>query len=585
MRGTLHNETRNPPLIFPRFAERRKAAILRRMAGELRGRTAESANALREVFRNPGLRRLELAWVGSVTGDWSFAVALAVYAYDSGGAAAVGLVGLIRFLPAAAAAPFSALLGDRLPRRRVMLLADLVRAAAIAGATAAAIVDAPAGAVYALAGLTSVVSTAFLPAQAALLPSLARTPQELTAANVASSTIEGVGSFAGPAVGGLLLAATGTSTVFSVTAGTFLWSALMVRGIPAAGDARGSGAGQELVAEALAGFRAIAVESRLRLLVGLYGAQTLVAGALNVLIVVSALELLDLGESGVGWLNSAVGAGGLVGAAAVLALTARRRLAADFRLGLVLWGAPIALIGVWPEQATTLLFLGLVGVGNTLVDVAGVTLLQRAVADEVLARVFGVLESLVVGTLGLGAVLAPILVEGLGVRGALVATGALLPVLAVLAWRRLNAVDAAVAAPEERLSLLRAVPLFAPLSPAALEHLASSLVPVHAEAGDRIVQEGEPGDRFYILRDGEADVLAAGRQIGTLEPGGYFGEIALLRSVPRTATVRATTVAELYALERDEFIATVTGHPASAEAADAVVAARLGRVRPGMASI
>jgi Cyclic nucleotide-binding domain/Major Facilitator Superfamily len=555
------------------------------MAGELRGRTAESAHALREVFRNPGLRRLELAWVGSVAGEWSFAVALAVYAYDSGGAAAVGLVGLIRFLPAAVAAPFAALLGDLLPRRRVMLLADLARAAAMAGAAAAAMVDAPAGTVYALAGLTSLVSTAFQPAQAALLPSLARTPQELTAANVASGTIESVGSFVGPALGGLLLVATGTSTVFAATAWTFLWSALLVSGIRAERDARPRGPGHALLEEVLAGFQAIASESRLRLLVGLYGAQTLVAGALNVLIVVCALELLDLGESGVGWLNSAVGAGGLFGAAAALALIGRRRLAADFRLGLVLWGAPIALIGLWPEPAAVLLFLGLVGVGNTIVDVAGVTLLQRTVADEVLARVFGVLEGLVVGTIGLGAVLAPLLVEGVGIRGALVATGALLPVLALLAWRSLTALDAAVAPPEEQLAVLRAVPLFAPLPPATLEHLAASLSPVHAAAGETIVRERERGDRFYILKEGRADVFTRGRRIATLEPGGYFGEIALLRSVPRTATVRAKTEAELYALEQDEFIAAVTGHPASADAADAVIGARLGGLRPGMASV
>ncbi|MGH3033415.1 MAG: hypothetical protein ACRDON_02520, partial [Gaiellaceae bacterium] len=150
------------------------------MAGELRGRTVESAHALREVFRNPGLRRLELAWASSITGEWASAVALGVFAYRSGGAAAVGLVGVIRFIPAAVAAPFAALLGDRFRRERVMLVADMTRAVAMAGAAAAVLLDTPAGLVYALAGLVSLVSTAFLPAQAALLPSLARTPEELT---------------------------------------------------------------------------------------------------------------------------------------------------------------------------------------------------------------------------------------------------------------------------------------------------------------------------------------------------------------------------------------------------------------------
>ncbi len=552
----------------------------------LRERLAESLRAFRGVFGNRNLRRLELAWAGSITGEWAAAIALGVFAYRSGGAAAVGLVGVIRFIPSAVAAPFTALLADRYPRERVMLAADILRCAAMAGAAAAALTGAPAGVVYALVGFVSVASTAFQPAQAALLPSLARTPDELTAANVASSTIESVGSFAGPALGGLLLAATETEVVFAVTAGLFLWSALQIAGIRADGrDEVEPAPRQSFAQEAAAGFRVIVEERRLRLLVGLYTAQTLVAGALNVLIVVSAIELLGLGESGVGYLNSAVGIGGLVGAAAALMLVGRRRLAADFGAGLVLWGLPIAAIALWPEPAAAFLLLGVVGVGNTIVDVAGLTLLQRAVRDEVLARFFGVLESLVVGTIGLGAILAPLLIESFGVRGALLATGALLPLLALLAWRSLAAIDAETAPPGEELVLLSRVPLFAPLPASTLEHLARSLAPLHVAAGTEVFRQGEPGDRFYIVRDGDVEVVADGRVLATLGPGGYFGEIALLRPVSRTATARARQKTDLLALDRDEFIGAVTGHPASAEAADAVIGARLGSVRTGLASL
>lgn len=547
----------------------------------------DSLRALHDVFRNPSLRRLELAWVGSVAGDWSSAVALGVFAYQSGGTAAVGLVGAIRFLPSAAVAPFAAILGDRYRRERVMVSSDLARALAMGTAAFLVLVDGPAGVVYGLAGLVSVVSTAFQPAQAALLPSLARSPGELTAANVASSTTESVGSFAGPALGGLLLAATGPGVVFAVTAGTFAWSALLVSQIRASGPGRPDEAEARpgLGKEALAGFRAIAHEARLRLLVGLYAAQTLVAGALNVLVVVCALDLLEMGESGVGFLNSAVGVGGLAGAGVALALVGRRRLGVGLGCGLVLWGAPIALIGVWPEQAVALILLAVVGVGNTIVDVAGLTLLQRAVPDEVLARVFGVLESLVVGTIGLGAIAAPLLVGALGIPGALVATGAVLPILAALTWRRLAAIDAAAAVPEERLDLLRRIPIFAPLPAPVIEHLAGSLEPASVGAGAVVFRQGEPGEGFFVVAAGEVDVVADGRALATVGAGGYFGEIALLRDVPRTATVRARTATELFELDRDEFITAVTGHPASAEAADAVIAARLGRLRPGMASL
>lgn len=562
-----------------------KPAILRYVRGLLRERLGESAAAFAEVFRNPGLRRVELAWAGSVAGDWAYAVALAVYAYEAGGAAAVGLVGLIRFVPAAVAAPFAGIIADRFRRERVMLAADLVRAVALAAAAVAVFADAPPALVYVLAAVVSVVAMAFRPAQAAVLPSLARSPDELTAANVASTTIESVGSFAGPALGGFLLAATDAGVVFAVTAGTFLWSAALVSRISTKAREPRPPAGPGLLAEATAGFRAITSDSPLRVLTLLFSAQTLVAGALNVLIVVLALELLDVGNAGVGWLNAAVGAGGIAGAALALALVGRRRLAGDFGLGLILWGAPIALIAVFPDLVPALVLLAVVGVGNTIADIAGLTLLQRAIPDEVLARAFGVLESLWVGTIGLGAVLVPPLIAALGERGALLATGALLPVLAALYWRRLAAIDKEAPPATRELALLRAIPLFAPLPVPTIEHLARSLVPVRVEAGQAVLRQGEAGDRFFVIGSGRATITADGRSLRTLEAGDHFGEIALLRDVPRTASVTAQTELELYALERDEFVAAVTGHSASAEAADAVIGARLGSLRAGMASV
>jgi MFS family permease len=549
-----------------------------------RERLAESWQAFRAVFANPDLRRIELALTGSVTGEWAYAIALAVFAFDRGGAAAVGLVGLIRFAPAALAAPFAAVLGDRFDRGRVMVVSDILRALAMAAAGATALADGPAGVVYALAGFVAVVSTAFRPAQAAILPSLARSPEELTAANVASTTIESVGSFVGPALGGLLLAATSAGVVFLATAATFVWSALLLAFVSPTGTPERQGV-PNLREEALAGFKTIAEQPRLRLIVSLYGAQTLVNGALNVLIVVAALDLLDLGQSGPGFLNSAVGVGGLLGVVVALALVGRRRLAADFGLGLVLWGIPIALIGVWPHEAGALVLLAVLGIGNTLIDVAALTLLQRAAPDEVLARVFGVIEFVLIGAMGMGAILAPALISALGIRGALIVTGALLPALAVLAWPRLNRIDSEVAVPVRELGLLRGLDIFAPLPPATIEHLAGSLRARRAEAGEQIIREGEAGDLFYVVGSGEVDVTQDDRSLGTLGPGDSFGEIALLRPVPRTATVVARGEVELYTLDRDEFVAAVTGHPESRDAADAVIGARLGSLRAGMASI
>ena len=380
---------------------------------------------------------------------YGYAVALSVFAYHAGGATAVGLLMLVRMLSSAVVAPFSSVLGDRHNRARVMISTDLIRAAALAGAGVAALAHAPAIAIYALAVLVAIVSTAFHPAQAALTPSLARTPEELTAANAVGSTIESVGTFAGPALGGLLLAATSIGVVFIVMAALFLWSAFFVLRIRTeAAPAPASGAEHPpFLHQATAGIRTIVKEPNVRVIVGLYGCQTLVAGALRVFIVVMAFRLLDTGNAGVGFLNSATGIGGLLGAFATIIIVGRSRLATDFGVGVVLWGLPIALIGIWPNEWLALIMLGVVGVANTIVDVAAFTLLQRAVPDEVLARVFGVLQSVLLGTIGIGSVLASGLVSVFGARTTLVVAGAFLPAVALLTYRRLVAIDRAATGP------------------------------------------------------------------------------------------------------------------------------------------
>ncbi len=554
------------------------------MLGSFRERLRESLNAFRAVFTNPALRRIELAWAAAITAYWAFIVALAVFAYNEGGAAAVGLVGLIRVLPAFIAAPFASVLGDRYPRERVLFVVSLVRALLMGTTAAVLFAGASPWVVYALSGAVALTASTLRPVQSALLPQAARTPEELTAANLVLTTVESSGIFLGPAIGGLLLAATDAQTVFAAAAVSFLAGALLLVGLDLqAPSERKAGAG--LGREFFAGFGAIAADRNLRLIIGLYGVQTLIAGALNVLIVVTALELLDLGDSGVGFLNSAVGVGGLFGAVAAFALVGRQRLASDFAFGLVLWGLPIALIGVYPHPPVALILLGIVGVGNTVVDVAAITLLQRTVPDEVLTRVFGVVQSVFVGTLGLGAIIAPLAISAVGIRWALVGTGALLPLVAALLWRRITALDAEALAPAHELALLRQIPIFKPLPAGTIDQLASSLAALHASAGSEIIRQGDHGDRFYVVASGELEVTTDGAHVSNLGTGDYFGEIALLRDVPRTATVRAKTDVDLFALDRDEFLSAVTGHAESAEAANAIVSSRLSGLRPGVASV
>jgi MFS family permease len=531
---------------------------------------------MREVYRNHGLRRLQLAWAGSIIGTWAFSVALAVYAYRHGGASAVGLVALIRWLPAAFTSPFTGVLGDRYPRVPVMIGSDLLRAATLGGMTACVLAHAPPASVYTLVGATSVISTAFRPAQAALLPSLARTPEELTAANVSSSTLESLGFCAGPALGGVLLAVSSTWVVFAVTGATFLWSALLLAGLLSTDEPPLRHEPRPIVHEAVEGFRTIAHDGRLQLVIGLFSAQTLVNGAMNVLLAVSALELLKLGAGGVGYLNSAVGIGGLVGAIFSLLLVGRRRLAGMFGLAVAGTGGPLIFIAPHPSTAIALVAFALIGLANIIEDVAGFTLLQRTTPAEVLARVFGVVHSLFFATVAVGAILAPQLIHAIGVRWSLVAVGAVLPLLTLGTRIPLVRLDDSALDHDRELQLLRAISIFSPLSAPVLEGLAARLFPIRVPAGEQIIRQGDPGDRFYIVASGEVEVSIDGRPQAAHGPGEHFGEIALLRDVPRTATVTAKTDVELFALERDDFLAAVTGHSGSSEAAEAVVGARLG---------
>jgi MFS family permease len=535
----------------------------------VRGRVGEATGALVRSFRNPGLRRLQLAWLGSVLGHWGYLVALSVYAYDQGGAGAVGLIWVLRLVPAAVLSPVLATFADRYRRERVMVVADLTRAVLMGIAAALMATDGPAAAVYGVTIAATIAGVVFRPAQAALLPRLARDPAELTAANVASSTIESVASFAGPAIGGLLLAATSAEVVFALNGATFVWSAALVLGIHAPRVETEHRERPSFVHELTGGVGAILGNRHVAVVTGLYTAQTLVAGAMNVLVVVAAFQLLDTGDAGVGYLTGMIGIGGIIGGFAALVLATRGRLAADFGIGLVLFGLPLALVAL-ADVPVSLVALAVLGIGNSIVDVTALTLLQRIVGDDVLGRVLGTLEGLLLAGIGFGALLTPLLVNAVGAEATFVVAGLTMPVLVLACLGRLRAIDKVALRPPH-LELLRGIPIFAPLPEPVLEHLASSLAEVRAAAGETVIRKGDEGDLFYAIESGEVEV--ADQRLG---PGAWFGEIALLRAVPRTATVTAVTDVVLQAIDRDEFLAAVTGHEPAHAAADEIVAARLG---------
>jgi MFS family permease len=549
--------------------------VLQKVKGELR----QSLSAFGDVFSNPDLRRLELAWVATQLGRFAYLVAINVYAFTAGGATAVGVVTVIRLVPAAIAAPFTAILGDRYTRKWVMFGANIGQATAVGAAGIVILADGPSWLVYALAAISSTVVTAFRPAQAAVVPSLARTPAELTAANVASSTIESLGLFVGPAVGGVLLAFSSAGTVFIATGCAALVSAILVSGIAARPIESRARADEGKLKAAFAGFSTILSNRSLRVLEGLLTAQTFVAGIFLVLLVVAALDLLELGEGGLGGLQAAVGIGGLVGAVVTALLVGLGRVSGQLVAGIFLWGMPIALIGVWPNAGFAVALLVLIGIGDTVVDVTDLTLLQRAVPDEVLARVFGAINMLTIIGLALGSLVAPLMVHTIGIRAALIVTGIALPALTVVLYRDIARLDQGAVVDGRLIDLLRGNHIFSPLPQLTLERLAADLVPVQAAAGDVIFRQGDHGDRYYVISEGQVEVSVAGETARALGAGEGFGEIALLRDVPRTATITATSPVALLALERDHFISAVTGHAESTERAESMIMSRMGGMR------
>jgi MFS family permease len=518
------------------------------------------ASSLLTAARNEQIRTVQLAWAGAIAAEWAHFVALGVYAYDHGGASAVGVAGLVRLLPAAIVAPFAASLGDRYPRERFILVTALIGAAAL-GASAASAAAGSKGLVFGFAAVVGLSSTLFRPALQALLPSLARTPEELIAANGATSTMEGLGTLAGPLLAGLLVALSGATAVFVTAGGVLLFAAALVARVRVQGRVSAGPADRVPVRRMLtAGFVAVARARRPRLLIGLGVAQCFVRGCLNVLIVVAAFRLLRAGGPEVGYLTAAVGVGGMFGALGAMTLGSRR-LGVIFGLALVFWGVPIALLAPGSNLPAAILLLAVVGVANSVEDVAIITLLQRTTPEELLTRVLAVLWGVAMGAVAIGSLVAPALVSAFGVHPTFVVVGIILPLLAVATYRQLAEIDRAVA-PTQQLDLIGEVPMFEPLPLATKERLAASLEPVAVVAGEHVIQAGEIGDRFYVVARGDLDIDAGGHRT-TASDGDYFGEIALLRDVPRTATVTARTESLLYALPRSAFLAAVTSHSAA----------------------
>lgn len=549
------------------------------MAGAAkRGRLRAAGAAFAGNLRSPALRRAQLSFLGAWTAEWAFTVGLGIVAYRAGGATAVGLVGLLRMVPSAVLAPLLTPLADRGRRERVLMLVSLSRAATT-GATAAVIgLGGPTGVVYALAVLSTIAATLYRPAHSALLPSLCHSGQELTSANVVRGLLDSLATLVGPLLAAILLAVSSVTVVFVVAALASLWSAALL--VRLRYDAPPRPAARGFVRSAVDGLRIVRRDRDIGLIIGLAAAQAFTRGALSVLTVVVAIDLLGTGDSGVGVLNAAVGAGAVVGSLAASLLIGTGRLGAWFAVGVALWGVPVSLVGAAPHVGVALPLLAMVGVGNALIDLGGFTLLARLADDDVLARVFGALESVVALFIGVGAITTSLLVDRFDTRWALVLVGLLCPVCAAVSWRRLRRMDRSIDVRDRDIRTLQGVSMLDVLPLPAIEQLARALEPLVVPAGEVVISQGEVGDRYFVIVAGEAEVVGDGRLVASLGPGEGFGEIALLRSTRRTATVRARSELSLQSLRSDRFLPVVLGFTPSAREAGQTVDVLLDRYSP-----
>ncbi|WP_176449925.1 MFS transporter [Geodermatophilus saharensis] len=530
--------------------------------------------ALASVARNRDLRLAQLSSLSAWTGEFLFLTAMTVYAFDTDGAVGVGVIGFLRVLPATVALPWLGALADRVDRRRLLVVTCGLRAVTAAGAGVAAASGHPV-VVYALLTASTVCHAAYRPVLGALFPALCTTPEDLAGVNAVRSVLDGVAALVGPLAAAALLAGASAAAAFGVVALLAGIAGVLVAGLRPGSPrpaAAGSRAGRtRVLVDVAEGLRELRRSRRAAEVIVLGGVQCVVRGALTVLAVVVAVDVTDLGRPGVGLLWGAFGVGGLVAAMASIGAAGSSRLGTLFGVGVALWGAPLVVVGLLTGSWVAVGAFLLVGAANALVDVTGFTLLQRLVPDETLARVLALTEAVFALALALGSLVVPLLVSALGDAGALAVTGGVLPVAVAARWAALRAIDAEIGVRKDRIVLLRRVRMLRLLPVPAIESLALRLRRSRVAAGTDVFRQGDPGDDFYVVASGSVAVLDDGREIRRLGPGEAFGEIALLRAVPRTATVRALEDTELAALSGPDFVSAVTGFSATSSTAEQLV--------------
>jgi MFS family permease len=545
--------------------------------GRLGAAVRAAVGASLEALANPGVRRVQGAWLLGFAADTALLVVMMVTVFQAAGPVGVALIGAARMLPSTVSGFLAAAPLARFGPGRLLVALATARGLAALAVVAVLVADADDAWLYAATAAIGAADAMVRAAQHTVLPALARTPSELVTSNVASSTGEALGSFAGPLIAGACLAfgAPAAAAVFAVGAQVIGVAALSGVRFEHAADERGTvNRTTSSRFGVSAGVAALRRQPAIGIIIVGFALQTFVRGLLATLIVVLSTELIGLGDPGVGFLTAAIGVGGVAGLIGGLAI--RRSTPLAYAVALAVWGLPIAVIGLAPSVAVAVAALVVVGLSNAILDIIGFTLLQRGCRNEERGPVFAIFEGAVGIGATIGALAAPSLIQFAGLRPALVTTGLVLPIAAVLLGVLLMRMRSIELVPEAAINRLHSVPAFRVLPMTGLERLVLSAVPVAFPAGAVLMRKDEPGDRFYVIESGEVRITDGDRVLNTLGEGAGIGDIALLRGSPRTATVTALTDISASSFDASDFLAAVSG-PAAAAAATRVVEERLAR--------
>ncbi len=526
--------------------------------------------AYRRLLGNGPLSRLLLGEFVSSIGDWLYLVALLIIIYErTNDAVVLGIVGAARVLPYVFLSIPAGIVADRFDRRLVLLITDLGRGALMLVLAWLVATNGSIEAIVAVTILATCLSSFFGPAIGSYLPTLVKDESDLGPANTAYASLDNIAFVIGPATASIILTlANDLAVAFLLNAVSFLVIAIILWGLPPSIAGRGTAASDDgIPAEPPGPFDWRTVRRPVAGLMVVDSVGSFVFAGLGILTVVIAYDLLgrDGGEAATGALNSAVGVGGLIGAIVSGVLVLRRKLGPPLVAGALIMGASVAALGMSGSLAIALVAMAVVSLGSLLVQIVTETLFQRVVPDAVRGRTLGVLSTVSVLMYAAGSLLLPAAAELVGLAPVLIASGVALVVSAAIAIVALGPWATQAPVPDALRARLSALPMFEGLPPARLETAERRSVLVPMVAGEVVIRQGDPADRFYVIGEGEVEVTQAApgssqpRVLRRMGVGEGFGEIGLLHASARTATVTALSSGTLVALDGDAFLDLVNG--------------------------